>query len=239
MNERRFTETEVAEIFERATQAPEPEAPERASLPAAGALTLAQVQAIGREVGIAPERISAAAARLGDRAPTISRGVLGLPLRVERTIALDRRLSDEEWERVVTDLREVFDARGRLASDGSLRQWTNGNLQALLEPTATGQRIRLRTFKGNALGSLAFGLGLLTTAGVGLIGAASLATADVALLATLSTVGAGGLWMSLGTVLRLPRWAHRRREQMNEVAARVAQLPRQLSPQLPEPIDGG
>ncbi len=89
-----------------------------------------------------------------DRAgsPT-GRRVLGLPLGVGRTVELGRKLTDEEWDHLVVDLRETFDARGQVRQDGSLRQWTNGNLQALLEPTPTGDRLRLRTMNGNARGA--------------------------------------------------------------------------------------
>ena len=33
-------------------------------------------------------------------------------------------LPQEEWERLVVDLRETFDARGHVTSQGTLRQWT-------------------------------------------------------------------------------------------------------------------
>ena len=82
------------------------------------------------------------------RQPT--RKLLGLPLGVAQTVEFDRKLTDQEWERIVADLRETFEAPGVVRQQGSLRQWTNGNLQALLEPTATGQRLRMRTVKGNA-----------------------------------------------------------------------------------------
>ena len=36
-------------------------------------------------------------------------------------------------------------ARGHLSEEGPFRQWTNGNLQALLEPTESGQQLRLKT----------------------------------------------------------------------------------------------
>jgi hypothetical protein len=52
MAERRYSDEEVAAIFERASQ------PEHTTLPAAAdgkGLTLAALQDIGREVGISPE----------------------------------------------------------------------------------------------------------------------------------------------------------------------------------------
>src|SRR6266550_289724 len=80
---------------------------------------------------------------------------------VARNVNLNRRLTDEEWERLVVQLREVFNARGRTRSDGSLRQWTNGNLQVLLEPTATGHRLRFGTTHGAARGAIGVGFAFL------------------------------------------------------------------------------
>src|SRR5215470_12135652 len=165
MPERRFNEAEVSAIFERATEAPLVE--QSQATPGEG-MSLTELQAIGREVGISPERI-AAAAQLVDRAPSAApRRIFGLPMGVERTIELNRRLSDEEWERLVVLLRETFHARGRIASHGSLRQWTNGNLQALLETTPTGQRVRLRTFKSSGPPRMAAGLAMLGVSVTGL-----------------------------------------------------------------------
>src|SRR6266550_3035358 len=80
---------------------------------------------------------------------------------VARDVNLNRRLTDEEWERLVVQLREVFNARGRTRSDGSLRQWTNGNLQVLLEPTETGHRLRFRTTHGGARAAIGMGFAFL------------------------------------------------------------------------------
>src|SRR5437870_10699022 len=105
-----------------------------------------------------------------------TRRFLGLPIGVGRSVDLDRALSDPEWERLVADLRDTFDATGRMRQDGAFRQWTNGNLQAVLEPTDIGHRLRLRTGKGDAvaflMGGLAIG-GLAAAMGIALaLGAA-------------------------------------------------------------------
>ena len=102
----------------------------------------------------------------------VSQTFLGLPIGVERTIALNRWLTEGEWEHLVVELREAFNARGTVSSNGPFRQWTNGNLQALLEPTATGHRLRLRTLNGNARASMAAGLATL-----GVTAAVSIASA--------------------------------------------------------------
>ena len=220
MTDRRYNEAEVAAIFERAAEA------QHASplqLPSGEGMTLAQLLDIGREVGIAPDQLVQAAHAIerGGR-PTLRR-FLGLPIGVGLSIDLDRKLSDEEWERVVVDLRETFDARGTLRHEGSLRQWTNGNLQALLEPTATGHRIRLRTIKGDARSLMIGGLAMLGAAAAAAIAAAAGGgAADGGMLASLGTLATMGVGMFGIGGFRLPGWARLRARQMEAVAARVA-----------------
>jgi hypothetical protein len=224
MADRRYTDEEVAAIFSTAA-----ELAQTRPLPAPrdDGLTLADLQEIGREVGIAPEAVARAARSLDVRGRAASRRLLGLPIGVERTVTLDRRLTDEEWERLVVELREVFNARGTVRTQGSLRQWTNGNLQALLEPTPTGDRLRLQTVKGSARAWMGAG-GL--TAGVGVAAAMAGAAAGqlghsvpgvVFLLVT-------GLGMFANGALQLPGWARVRRRQMEEIATRLA-LPEEPS----------
>lgn len=220
MTKRRFNENEVAAIFERATEAQQTG---HRQLPSGEGMTLAELQEIGREVGISPDLISQAAQVIEQGGQPTSRSFLGLPLAVGRTIEFDRRLSEEEWERLVVDLRETFDARGVVRHEGSLRSWSNGNLQALLEPTETGHRIRLRTVKGDARGMMIGGLGMFGAATAALVAAAvqgGLGDAGmVSGLGVLATMGAGMFGVS---ALRLPRWARIRRRQMEEVAGRLA-----------------
>jgi len=217
MTERRFSEDEAAEIFARAAEAEQPGRPPTA--PREG-MTLAQLQDIGQEVGIAPELV-ARAARSVALAPRPPRRFLGLPIGVGRTVDLGRRLSDEDWERLVIDLRETFDARGTVRTDGSLRQWTNGNLQALLEPTATGHRLRLKTTNGAAAVWMRTGLMMsgfsALLAGVALIG--SQAAGRLTGAGFLAVVGVG---MFVAGALRLPGWAKRRQQQMDALADRHA-----------------
>lgn len=148
MIDRRYDDDEVAEIFRKAAEGPQ-------SLPRQAArnegMTLAELQDIGREVGISPEAVEGAARSLELRPRGAVRQFLGLPIGVGRTIALDRRLSEAEWERLVVELREVFHARGTVSSNGSFRQWTNGNLQALLEPMGNGHCLRLTTTRGASI----------------------------------------------------------------------------------------
>jgi hypothetical protein len=222
MTDRRYDEAEVAAIFERAAEVVQPT--ERRQPVSSDGMTLAELEEIGREVGIPAERIVQAARSLDRGEPRASRTLLGLPVGVERIIDLDRRLSDEEWERLVVDLRETFDARGRVASEGSLRQWSNGNLQALLEPTATGYRVRLRTLKGDARARLVGGLAMLGGGAVA-AGAAVLlgALGDAGMVMAIGTLGVAGAMMAGTAVATLPRWARVRQAQMEDIARRLEQ----------------
>lgn len=231
MTDRRYTDEEVAAIFLRAAEeAQTPPLP----VPHDEGLTLADLQEIGREVGIAPAAVAQAAQSLDLRGRAVSRTLLGLPIGVEHTVVLNRWLTNEEWEHLVVDLREVFNARGALGSYGSLRHWTNGNLQALLEPTATGHRLRLLTVKGSARASMAAGLftiGVAVAVGIASAVAGQLGHAVPGLVFLL----VAGLGLFANGALRLPGWARLRRHQMESITARLA-LPAGPTPPQPPPI---
>ncbi len=220
MSERRYDEDEVAEIFGRATEAEEAV---RHQAPSGGeGMTLAELQEIGREVGIAPERVAEAARALAriPSAPATTRRLLGVTIGVSRTVELGRQLSDEEWERVVVLLRETFDARGTLRAHGNLREWTNGNLQALLEPSAQGHRLRLRTTHGVSRALMTGGTAMVALSVVKTVAtSATVGFANADGLESMLILALLGLGTFLAGVVRLPRWARERRKQMDEIAA--------------------
>jgi hypothetical protein len=231
MSDRRYGEEEVAAIFERAAEA---QRTGRRQLAPGEGMTLAELQAIGREVGIPPELVAQAARSLDSAEARSSRRLLGFPIGVGRTVELDRRLSDQEWERLVVDLRETFDARGRVSVEGRFRQWTNGNLQALVEPTPAGDRIRLKTVNANAQGLMRVGLAGIGVAAVVLV-LSQLGGWDPGAIRGITLLGTVGAGMFGVGALRLPGWARRRRRQMEGVAARLALPEPPEAPQLPAP----
>ncbi|MEP6473973.1 MAG: hypothetical protein ABJC74_09640 [Gemmatimonadota bacterium] len=221
MTDRRYNDDEVATIFQRAAEDPQTTP---VHVPRDEGLTLAELQEIGKEVGMSPEAVAMAAQSMELTARGKSQTLFGLPIGVERTVALNRVLTEPEWEHLVVQLREVFKARGTMSSTGSFRQWTNGNLQALLEPTPTGHRLRLRTVKGDARVSITTGLAMLVISGA--VGISALAgshlgdaTSGIALLAVL------GFGMIANGALRLPGWARLRGKQMESIAAGLALAP--------------
>lgn len=211
----------MEEIFRRATEVAE-ESRGR-STPGREGLTLGQIQEIGREVGVPAERIEAAARSLErtPASPPRRKRFFGMPIGVGRTVQLPRRLDDDEWHRLVADLRETFDARGKVHEEGRFREWRNGNLRAALEPSASGERLRLRTEKGSARPGIGVGAGLL--GGGVLFALLDVFTGgemgrDPESMTTLILVGAVFLAVNL---FQLPRWASTRERQMEDVADRV------------------
>jgi hypothetical protein len=220
--ERRYQDDEIEAIFDLATSERRT-APGR--LPTTGrGLTLAELKEIGRDVGIAAEDVEAAALAL-DTPVSVSprRTLAGLPVSVGREVDLPRAPTDHEWELLVTELRRTFAARGRLGSHGSMREWTNGNLHAFIEPTGAGHRLRLGTTKGTALiysrlGALGLAVTLVVAVIQGMTGALDEKAAGIVIL----TAMFGG-FLTAG-LLPLPRWAREREEQMDHIAGRALQL---------------
>lgn len=216
MPERRYNDDEVAAIFARAS---EEEQANTQLVRSSEGLTLADLQEIGREAGLAPERVAKAAQSLEQIPQPTTAKFLGLPLGVAKTVRIERRLTDAEWERLVVDLRDTFDARGSVRTDGSFRQWSNGNLQVLVEPDGEGQRIRFKTMKGDARALLMGGLGMMGVAAVTSV--AAMLTPNVGGFDNVGIIGLMGAAFFAWGALRLPGWAKLRRQQMNELAERV------------------
>jgi hypothetical protein len=234
-DERTYGEEEVAEIFRIAAETRT--AAGGTALSPVNGFTLAELQSIGGEVGLAPERVAQAAAAVDLRRGTLRRRELGMPVAVGRTVDLPRAPTDREWEMLVADLRETFGAKGRTGSRGDVREWNNGNLNAFVEPTPTGYRLRLSTTKANgvALNRMGAVSLLMALATVVLLYVTGALAEEMLGPVMLSMMGGGALaW----NALRLPGWAHEREEQMEAIAVRArALLGSPPAPRLPGPGD--
>lgn len=222
-DERRYTEDEVEEIFERAST-------EHTSLPAAieqEGFTLAELQEVGHEVGLSPERIAAAAAQVGTRLPAHPRKIwFGNPVGVSREIVFPRAATNREWQVILADLRRTFRAHGEVEPHGETHSWRNGNLHAFLEPTGSGTRLRMSTQKGGSkettmmgVALSVFGLVLLVTRG---LDAATFGATYELLFPALMTLGGGGIVVA--NYVRLKNWAEKRESQMEAIAGRARDL---------------
>ena len=219
---RRYDEDEIAEILELATTNLGGTHP-----PAKGGgegLTLEEIQDIGSEVGIAPARIADAARAMASRSllgPT--KTFLGAPRSVNRIVPMERAMNDEEWSRLVADLRQTFDAVGTTSVQGDLRTWRNGNLHVYVEPDGDRYRVRMRTHKGNVVPriavSAAFIFMAVLLASDMLVGGAVFRELLPALM-----FGAIGVGTLAFTRASLPRWALERATQMEGLAERLPLL---------------
>lgn len=214
--ERRFTDDEVGRILDDAAEA-------QASgglLSGSAGLTLRELKEIAGEAGISESAVERAVAKLDAPAPVpvSAQKHLGQTIGVGRAVDLPRRLTEEEWHQLVVDLRQTFDAKGKLSDEGPFRQWTNGNLQALLEPSGVGERLRLKTLKGSARAYQTIGAAFMGI--TGMLGIAELLgrPGDASDLFILGIMGAG---FFLASRLTVPSWARLRAEQFEEVIARL------------------
>lgn len=218
MTDRQYSEAEVAEIFQRAS---EMQQGVRAPLASRDGMTLDALQQIGRDVGLPPELIANAARSLQRQGTEGTTRFLGLPLGVRRVVELERRISDSEWETLVVDLRSTFDARGTVRDEGAFRSWTNGNLQALVEPLGDAHQVRLRTLNGAARGWMSGGLAVMAISAISAVSAATSTGAPTDVLERIGALGLLGVAMFVAGAFRLPGWARTRRRQMEEIVARL------------------
>lgn len=229
MTTRRYGEDEAREIFALATAG---ETREKTLAGEPTGLTLADLQRIGQEVGIEPSRIATAVERLESRErPMQVRRSFGLPIGMSRVITLPRAPNDREWERLVVECRNAFGHQGVTSMEGTMRQWSVGNLHVSVEPTADGAQLRMSTLKDDALvlnlltvlmSTFALIVGGVVTAG----GKPEKAVAVVGLF--------GGIAVAafVANLIRMPPWARARKQQINELAEHAVEM---LSSGTPQP----
>ncbi|HEX7938283.1 MAG TPA: hypothetical protein VF483_04775 [Gemmatimonadaceae bacterium] len=218
MAERRYSEEEVGAIFELATKA---QAGGSRQLPSGEGMTLAGLQEIGREVGIPAELVAEAAKALDRQGIERTRRVLGMPIGVGLTVDLGRTMDDAEWEQLVVHLRDTFDASGRVSVQGAFREWRNGNLQVLVEPTPSGSQLRMKTVKSTSISLLSGGAAVLALGVLNTVALAATRGIGPRTITGLLMMGAIGAGVFAFGALGLPGWARLRRQQMQDIANRL------------------
>ncbi len=225
MADRRFDDDEVAHILAAASIESARGAIDGPDVsPRASGLSLSELQAVGAEVGITAEAIARAAERVrrGELVATQRRIVAGLPVAVSRTIHFARPVSELEWDRIVVALRETFEARGVVERQGSVREWRNGHLRAVLERTENGDQLRLATRRGDAGFFVRTGASLLTLSVVlGGMSAFSNAAEARNLVVPSVLLGLLGVAALARNVLVLPVWARQRAAQMESLGPAI------------------
>jgi hypothetical protein len=222
---RKYSEEEIAAIFEQASRDQE-HANQRTN--DSEGLSLEELQEIGRQTGIDPALISKAAALVGDVGasplPPPPSTILGIQTSASRIVDLNGHLSDDDWGRLVIEMREIFNAHGKTENQGAFRSWRNGNLRITVEPTDEGDRLRMSTKKGNAPG-IVFGIAAAMTMVVGtllltmIFDSSPGSFLSVRFLILLAI--AGGLGINL---MQLPRWVTERQTQMDALGVMASEL---------------
>ena len=221
MSTRRYGDDEVREIFSLATTG---DTGDRLVPAESGGLTLDELRHIAQDAGIDPARVARAAASLDARGkPEPVRRMLGLPIGLSRVVDLPRAPTDREWEQLISEFRTSFGAPGVAASSGGLREWSYGNTHICIEPTERGEQLRLTTLKDdamalNVLAVITGGMSLLMSAVVTLAGKPEKALVVLAMFGGIALAAFGA------NVLRVPRWARERQQEMEAIAERTVKL---------------
>ena len=220
---RRFSEKEIAQIFEEATRAQN--AVNEQSGPLDG-LSLDELKQIGASSGIDPKFIARAAAGFYKRPQQFPiQKHMGIPIGVSRSIELPDTFSDQDWDQLVVDLRKTFKARGKIKQEGTFREWTNGNLHALVEPSTSGYELRLETKKGNMRGLLYAGIVYMVMSlimFIAMVGGSDASLNFALLMSGIFLVAGIGMVSTVAT--SQPRWAKRREQQMEAICKRAVAL---------------
>lgn len=230
MDETEFDDVEVQRILQRATE--QQEAAERRSLARGAGTSLDALRKIAGEVGIEPRFVDAAAREVALRRDHLPAGeFMGVPdeLRVQRV--LPEKVDDDEWVRIVDDLRATYGMTGHVSQYGRVREWQSGTsstsggtgsvIHLRLEETEAGtaltlsQNIRSQTQLPKVLGGTFGGLGVAFLALLPVVDSvpAVLAFAGLNVLAGVGILFGGMNWAG--------RWASRRMERFQATADRV------------------
>ena len=218
-DDRRYSEAEIAAIFDRAAHAQE-----QASRGAThGGLTLAELHEVGRAAGIDPAFVDRAAAAVRMEGPTPRpTKVLGQTVSVARVTALPGPFTDADWAALVADLRTTFEAEGTVRVDDAGRRWSNGNLRVHVEPAADGHRLRLQTRNATAQGQLQAGVMGGASALFLFVVQMSAGGPDLAdTLAVWGLIAVIAMVLSGIALYSLPAWRQERETQMEAVAGRA------------------
>jgi len=212
----RYTEQQLGEILRRAA-----ERQEGLKSEADGRFSLAEIQQIASEVGIAPAHVAAAAAELLESPPLPTGGVLGAP----SVFRFERWIEGEVPTAAIGELfdiaRRETDLQGQVSEVLDTVEWRGrGQLGATSVSVARrGRRTKISVYvsRGDAAAVVATTTstgGLLATVGIGTaLGASVAAAGPLAVAAVAVAVGWGGAgsWLAMRGIWRriAKSWAPR------------------------------
>jgi serine/threonine protein kinase len=168
---RRYDKDEVQEIVKRATEL------EATHKTASGAMTIGSVEALGGEVGVAPELVRAAAESLR-RPSTPSAGVgtankinpwISGPTRLLFERVVDGELPETEYETLVDEIRQIMQDGGQISQFGRSFTWNSArpgansgirrNMEVTISIRGGRTRITVQENLSNVIGGVFGGIG--------------------------------------------------------------------------------
>jgi hypothetical protein len=163
IDRRRFTDREVREILKRAVEN-EPSG----ALPAGRGFSLAELKAIGKDVGIEPTRLEDAARALVQNPETGFSQLVGIPtvLRHDRTV--DGELDSRHNATVFSVIRRVMGHHGEVSEVSGSLEWRTkgGSVERLVTVSSNGGRTTIEcsaNLRQAAIGAYVSGGGVATT----------------------------------------------------------------------------
>jgi hypothetical protein len=120
-DDRRFTDQEVAQVLQRATEIEE----RRATTSPATGLSLAELRDIAREVGLSPDVIDEAVGALQARGRTPGASVLGAPLSSKVVRGVPGQLSEQSLQGLIRLLEDRVEATGTVSEALGTVRWTS------------------------------------------------------------------------------------------------------------------
>jgi len=231
---RTYTEKEIKELLERTAQL-QSQSKETASKASTG-LTLNELESIAEESGFDPALLQRAALEMSvDPATTGFKTQTSTHVNAQRLVSGD--LSDEEWDEIVFELREIYDASMEMTDMGSYGQGTATKVGRNFEwrhisLSGISTKISIRPYKGGTKINLSQRVGLADS----MIESWLYASVLAFLIGTVSGVLAGALPVAVAAVMvtlaaAVPlinsvdkTWRKKKLHKLNEVADRIGDI---------------
>jgi hypothetical protein len=203
--ERRYTEREAALILRAAAELQDREGGLSDATGVSRGLSLAQLEQVAMEAGIAPAMVRRAAVRVDERASSPGGGFLGAPeeVVVERTV--EGEVDAAHFERLLDTVRRATGKLGEPHIVGRLFAWKGhvGGLEAEVGMTPADGRTTVRVRVNLEVMAVAHFMlkGMLGGVGGGVVGAGTMTAlvgGPVGVLTGVVVAGGGYLWARRG-----------------------------------------
>jgi hypothetical protein len=161
--ERQFTQKQVSALLRRAAELQNAAGEAAATSDPASGFSLAQLQQAAAELGIHPEFLTAAAAEMeGGSRPSDGTSFWGGPRVTELVRSVEGTVSEEEWPKILEEIRRVTGRDGSPTLLGKTFEWQDGRRgvmdRLLVTITPEGEKTRVRVLSRHAIGIILYPL---------------------------------------------------------------------------------